>query len=150
MSKGYSFGKRSLDLLATCHSDLQSIAKLAISRSDVDFGISEGHRTIERQKELFDQGKSKIDGVSKKGKHNHYPSMAFDIYAYHPDAATRSKLAYDVPTLSYIAGVITSCAKELLDAREISHGLRWGGNWDSDGVILHDQSFDDLPHFELN
>ena len=31
----------------------------------------------------------------------------------------------------------------------IDHVIRWGGNWDSDGVIIRDQGFDDLVHFEL-
>ncbi|GAF68680.1 unnamed protein product, partial [marine sediment metagenome] len=119
------------------------------TRTPVDFGISEGHRSLERQKELYDQGKSKIDGINKKGKHNYSPSLAIDLYAYHPDIEVRKKLAYDVPTLCIIAGVIISCADELKAKGDIKHSIRWGGNWDNDGVILYDQSFDDLPHFEL-
>lgn len=125
------------------------IHQLAISRSRIDYGISEGHRSLERQKLLFDQGRSKIDGISKKGKHNFEPSLATDIYVYHPDLETRQKLAYDPGSLCYIAGLIISCADELLGKGEINHTIRWGGNWDKDGVILKDQSFDDLPHFEL-
>lgn len=145
----YKLGKGSLKKLESVHHDLVKIIKLAITRTPVDFGISEGHRSIERQKELYDQGKSKIDGINKKGKHNYNPSLAIDLYAYHPDIATRKKIAYDVPTLCIIAGVIISCADELKAKGDIKHGIRWGGNWDNDGVILYDQSFDDLPHFEL-
>lgn len=143
------FGKRSQDNLNTCHPDLQKVMNLAIQRSRVDFGISEGHRPVARQKQLFQEGKSKIDGVKKKGKHNYDPSEACDIYAYHPDLATRRKIAYDKGTLCYIGGVVVSCAQELYDKGEISHLIRWGGNWDRNGVILLDQSFDDLPHFEI-
>lgn len=143
------FGKTSAARLETCHSDLQKIMKLAVSRSRVDFGVSEGARPLERQQQLFREGKSKIDGINKKGKHNLTPSEACDIYVYHPDYETRKKLVYDVGSLCYIAGVVISCAAELLAAGEIQHSIRWGGNWDRDGVILHDQSFDDLPHFEL-
>ena len=145
----YSFGNSSTAKLNTCHSDLQKILRLAISRSRIDFGIGEGHRSLERQKELFDQGRSKIDGISKKGKHNYSPSLAADIYVYHPDPELRTKLVYDSGSLCYIAGVIISCSEELLAQGEITHRIRWGGNWDKDGVILIDQSFDDLPHFEL-
>ena len=145
----YKLGKGSLKKLESVHHDLVKIIKLAITRTPVDFGISEGHRSLERQKELYDQGKSKIDGINKKGKHNYNPSLAIDLYAYHPDIATRKKIAYDVPTLCIIAGVIISCADELKAKGDIKHSLRWGGNWDNDGVILYDQSFDDLPHFEL-
>ena len=145
----YKLGKGSLKKLESVHHDLVKIIKLAITRTPVDFGISEGHRSLERQKELYDQGKSKIDGINKKGKHNYSPSLAIDLYAYHPDIEVRKKLAYDVPTLCLIAGVIISCADELKAKGDIKHSIRWGGNWDNDGVILYDQSFDDLPHFEL-
>lgn len=145
----FKFGKRSKEKLATCHEDLQKILNLAISRSRVDFGISEGHRSIERQNQLFLEGKSKIDGITKKGKHNSNPSEAADIYGYHPDLETRRKLAYDKVTLSYIGGIIDACAAELLEKGETSHIIRWGANWNSNGIIDHDQSFDDYPHFEL-
>jgi peptidoglycan L-alanyl-D-glutamate endopeptidase CwlK len=146
---GYNFGKRSLEKLRTCHKDLQLILSLAISRSKIDFGITEGHRSLDRQYELFLQGKSKIDGKSKKGKHNFKPALAADYYIYHPVLETRRKLAYDKVHLSYIAGVIDACAEELYEKGEVTHKIRWGANWDSDGVIDYDQSFDDYPHVEL-
>jgi peptidoglycan L-alanyl-D-glutamate endopeptidase CwlK len=145
----FTFGNRSNQNLDTCHEDLKKIMHLAISRTNVDFGISEGHRSLERQKQLFDEGKSKIDGINKKGKHNYNPSLAVDIYAYHPDIEMRRKLAYDRMTLAYIGGIIDSCAAELLEKGETNHTIRWGANWDSDGVIDYDQDFDDYPHFEL-
>lgn len=145
----YTFGDRSKKNLDTCHKDLKTIFLLAIKRSKIDFGISEGHRSIERQNKLFNEGKSKIDGINKKGKHNYNPSLALDIYVYHPDSATRSKLAYNKEHLTYIAGIVDSCAKELYDNGEVNHLIRWGANWDSDGVIALDQSFDDYPHHEL-
>ena len=143
------FGTRSAANLATAHEDLQKVMNLALSRSRIDFGVSEGHRSVERQNQLFQEGKSKIDGVNKKGKHNFNPSLAVDIYAYHPDPATRRKIIWDLGTLCYIAGIVVSTGQDLHERGEISHVIRWGGNWDRDGVILHDQSFDDLPHFEL-
>lgn len=145
----YSFGNGSSQKLNTCHQDLIKIHRLAISRSRIDYGISEGHRSLERQKLLFDQGRSKIDGINKKGKHNFEPSLATDIYIYHPVLEIRQKLAYDLGSLCYIAGLIMCCTAELLEKGEITHTIRWGGNWNKDGVILQDQSFDDLPHFEL-
>lgn len=150
------FGKNSTEKISGCHSDIQKILRLAISRSAIDFGVSEGHRPVEVQKEMYAKGRTKpgriityIDGVTKKGSHNHKPSRSVDIYAYHPDREVRRKIAYDLGSLCYIAGVISSCAEELYLAGEVQHVIRWGGNWDNDGVILQDQSFDDLPHFEL-
>jgi peptidoglycan L-alanyl-D-glutamate endopeptidase CwlK len=144
-----NFGKNSLKELYTCHVDLQKILSLAISRTNVDFGISEGYRSLERQKILFDDGKSTIDGISKKGMHNHKPSLAADLYVYHPDIEIREKIAYDKVHLAYIIGIVASCAVELLEDGEITHKIRWGGNWDMDGVLVIDQKFQDLPHVEL-
>ncbi len=146
----FKFGNSSTTKLLTCHEDLQKVLHLAITRSRIDFGISEGHRSLARQNQLFDEGKSQIDGIKKKGKHNFDPSMAVDIYVYHPDLETRRKLVYDKASLCYIAGVIISCAEDLQEKEEITHKVRWGGNWDKDAVILQDQNFDDLPHFELS
>ena len=142
----YNFGNRSKTKLASCHKDLQIIAEESLKVSQVDFGISEGHRSVEKQLEYYNTGKSKIDGIKKKGKHNYSPSMAFDIYAY---VSGQSKLSYNITYLSYLGGVITATAKRLLHEGRISHKARWGGNWDSDNMILTDQSFDDMPHFEL-
>ena len=76
----FRFGNASTQKLNTCHPDLIQIHQLAISRTRIDYGISEGHRSLKRQKELFDQGRSKIDGIERKGKHNYQPSLATDIY----------------------------------------------------------------------
>jgi len=143
------FGSTSDEKLNTCHKDLQLIMRLAISRSKIDFGISEGHRTVQKQLQYFNEGKSKVDGIKVKGKHNFIPAEATDIYVYHPDVETRRKLAYDRSHLSYIAGIVESCAEELFAKGLITHKIRWGANWDSDNVIDYDQPFDDFPHFEL-
>lgn len=142
----YQFGSRSKEKLATCHKDLQLIADESLKVSQVDFGISEGHRTIEKQQEYFRTGKSKVDGIKIKGKHNHQPSLAFDIYA---SVSGKPKLSFNPTYLAYLGGVITAVAKRLLNEGKIAHKIRWGYNWDSDGEIGTDQQFQDLPHFEL-
>jgi len=116
----------------------------AIKISDVDFGIAEGHRSLEKQLQYYNEGKSKLDGVNKKSKHNYTPSMAVDIYAYF-----NNKASWDNEHLSYLAGIIHAVSETLFEQKIITHKIRWGGNWDIDGVILTDQSFDDRPHFEL-
>lgn len=138
------FSRKSKEKLKTCDSDLQKIMNRVIEISNVDFGISEGHRSLERQFELFEQGKSKIDGVNKKGKHNYSPSQAVDIYAYYD-----GKARYDISHMSYLAGLVIAVAEEMYNNYQVTKKIRWGGNWDSDGKILIDQNFDDTPHFEL-
>lgn len=140
----YIFSKKSLQMLSTCHEDLQLLAQESIKRSAVDFSIVEGHRSIERQRLLYEAGKSKIDGTTKKGKHNSYPSMAFDMCPY-----VRGKASWRECYLCYVGGVIMAIGNQLLAEKKTTHQLRWGGNWDGDGEIITDQSFIDLPHFEL-
>lgn len=155
---GFKFGNNSASKLSTCHIDIQKVLNLAISRSNVDFGIAEGHRTVETQQSYYAIGRTmqlhrgivtNADGIVNKGKHNYNPSRAVDIYVWHDDADTRKKISYDGMHLAYVAGIIDSCAKELKDSGEIIHDIRWGGNWDSDGIIIFDQSLDDMPHFEI-
>ena len=95
------FGKKSKEKLLTCHSDIQKVFNLAISRSQVDFGVSEGHRSINTQKEYYSIGRTtqmhrdtitNVDGVTKLGKHNELPSLAIDIYIWHPEKKTRNKI----------------------------------------------------------
>lgn len=140
----FKFGKTSKERLSTCHADIQLIMNEAIKITNVDFGIAEGYRNIEKQQQYFKEGKSKIDGVNKKGKHNYTPSLAVDIYPYFDNGAK-----WDNEHLSYLSGIIHAVSEILFASGKTTHKVRWGGNWDMDGIILIDQSFDDRPHFEL-
>lgn len=150
---GYRFGSSSVGRLNTCHPDLRLILNESIAHSPVDFGVSEGLRSEAKQLEYFLAGKSRLDPriPEQRDKCKHLPndggvSMAVDVYAW---VAGKQDLAYDFSHLSLIAGVILSTASTLYAAGAVSHRLRWGGNWDGDGEIVTDQSFNDLPHFEL-
>lgn len=134
----YQFGTTSKERLATCHEDLQKVFEAAIALSPVDFGIACGHRSIDDQKKAFDEGKSKIDGINKKGKHNYSPSLAVDVYAF-----VNGKASWEVHHLCIIIGVV------LAVANNYGIKLRSGANWDKDGEFITDQKFQDLPHFEL-
>jgi peptidoglycan L-alanyl-D-glutamate endopeptidase CwlK len=109
------------------------LAQRSISKSPIDFGIPGygGLRTAEEQRELFNTGKSKCDGYSKKSRHQ--SGRAFDIYAYHNGNAS-----WDKVHLAMIAGVILSEAKAM--------GLKvvWGGTFGSDN--FHGW---DMVHYEL-
>ena len=157
-----TFGKRSNEIKSTLHHDLSRVLDLAIDRSPVDFGLHDGARLVETQQKYFNDGKSRIDPSSYpniedlaiKAKHiviEGHPvfgkSRAVDLHA--SENHNGNSLAWDDIHISMIAGVIVSCAKELFDAGEISHLIRWGGDWDSDGVIALDQRLKDFPHFEL-
>lgn len=140
------FGQTSFERLATCHPDLQMICKEVIEY--YDFSVLEGARTTERQKQLFNEGKSKLDGVLKRSKHqvsSDQPlSMAIDIAPYPVswDAGKKKARFY------FLMGMVKATAIRLKERGVITHDVRFGLDWDSDGSF-DDQSFDDCPHMEL-
>ncbi len=128
-------GETSIRKLSTCHPDIIKLVRLVEKRAPFDFTVLEGHRSVERQKELFDQGRSQIDGITRRGKHNHVPSKAVDLAPYPIDWE-------DSKRFLVLGGVIMSCAKEL------NIPIRWGADWDMDGDY-NDHSFVDMPHWEI-
>ena len=140
---GYTFGKKSKIKLETCHQDIVTICNEVIK--SVDFSVLEGTRITELQQQYFKEGKSKLDGVNKKSKHQSLPSMAIDIAPYPIDFKNEDKAK---ARFYLLAGYMFQASVELYNKGLITHKLRWGGDWDSDKEFK-DQSFDDLPHFEL-
>jgi peptidoglycan L-alanyl-D-glutamate endopeptidase CwlK len=125
------FSDKSQSILETCHQDLQDICHLVIP--NYDFTITEGFRTDARQEELFRQGKSKLR--AGESKHNLQPSIAIDVVPYPIDWD-------DISRFYLLAGFMFQAAAS------IDVALRWGGDWDRDWIHT-DQTFHDLPHFEL-
>ena len=108
---------------------LIEISNLALEISVVDFGIPRdgGLRTSERQKELFDDGKSKADGYKNPSKHQR--GMALDFYAY-----VDGKASWDTEHLAMVGAAFLQAASML------GYRLKWGGLF---------RSFKDYPHVEL-
>ena len=131
-----SFGASSRSRLDSCHPDLQDLFAAVVE--SYDCSVLEGHRSQERQQELYRQGKSKLDGVNKKSKHQGSPSRAVDVLPY-PISWSDTKRMY------HFAGYVLSMADRM------GIRIRWGGDWDGDIQTAgsQDQSFYDLPHFEL-
>lgn len=131
----YQFSNKSRERLETCHPDLQRVVRRVMEMQVMDFTILEGHRSVDRQQQLFKQGASKIDGVTRKGKHNYLPSLAVDIAPYPIDWQDHRRFLV-------FAGLMFAAAAEE------GVKLRWGGDWDGD-FNMGEHSFVDLPHFEL-
>jgi peptidoglycan LD-endopeptidase CwlK len=130
--------QRSLDRLNTCEADLVRVVRRAEELSPYDFTVLEGHRTRERQAQLYKEGKTQIDGVSRLGKHNYTPSRAVDIAPYPVSWDLADHWRFDV-----LAGCMFAAAAEL------GVSLRWGGDFNGDGK-RKPGNFLDLPHFELS
>lgn len=134
----YRYSKKSREALSSCHSELYLGFSWILK--NVDHTILEGHRSVERQLKLFEQGLSQIDGVQKKGKHNYVPSFAVDVAPYPQNYPLWKE---DPRQLYFFAGYVKSVFDNLLGTK-----IRWGGDWNSDGNFT-DQNFNDLFHFEL-
>ena len=131
------FSERSRSNLAECHIDLQVIFNEVIKYFDCV--VIEGHRPKEEQDAAYAKGMSKVKYPDSK--HNTLPSMAVDALPFPIDWK-------DTDRMKYFAGHVMGIAKLLKATGRITHNLRWGGDWDGD-TDLKDNSFMDLPHFEL-
>tara|TARA_Y100000310_G_C20298581_1_gene630642 strand:- start:66 stop:506 length:441 start_codon:yes stop_codon:yes gene_type:complete len=139
------FGENSKKHLNSCHEDLQIIFNAVIV--EIDCSVICGHRNEEDQEKAFNKGNSKVH--FPKGKHNSNPSTAVDVYPYPIDFD-------DLPRFYWFAGWVLAKAEILRNVGEITHNVRWGGNWDGFKKGIIDFSYnkrqdvlDDLPHFEL-
>ena len=150
----YQFGTNSQRELDKAHPDLRKILVCALSRSPIDFGISGSARTFDEQLGYFLDEQSRLDPRIPEhleaAKHviteTRPLAEAVDIYAYHPEKDIR----FDYNHLSVIYGVIHSVAIELYNDGKITRLVRWGGNWNRDGIVIIDQKFKDLVHIELD
>jgi peptidoglycan L-alanyl-D-glutamate endopeptidase CwlK len=120
----FALSQRSKDRLKGVHPDLVKVIEEAIKESPLDFSISEGLRTKERQKVLFDSGKSKTMNS------RHITGHAIDFAVIKDGEVT-----WDFKYYQLVADHIKAVAKAL------DVPIIWGGDW---------QSFRDGPHVELN
>ena len=144
----YSYGKRSKYHIDTLHVDLQTILYEVIKEYDIS--VIEGHRTIERQQELFNSNppRTKIDGINILGKHNHLPSLAVDIVPHKKGVDPFEGSTKNLARFYYMMGIVRSVTNRLLRERKITHDVRFGLDWNKNGIFT-DQKFHDLPHIEL-
>ena len=129
-----AFSQRSKARLETCHPDLQRLMNKVVERYDIS--IICGHRGREEQEEAFRTGKSKAR--FGQSKHNSYPSKAVDVVPWPFKADDWNDSNY----FSHMAGYIRAVADEL------GIRIRWGGDWNNNRRTS-DESFLDMPHFEL-
>lgn len=132
-----SFGGVSKANLVTCHPDLQIIFQEVVQHFDC--AVIAGHRAEQLQRYLFGMELSQVDWPDSL--HNSTPAMAADVVPYPVDWK-------DTDRFYHFAGLVRGIAICFKQQEIITYDLRWGGDWDGD-TELHDQSFMDLPHFEL-
>ena len=119
----FKFSSRSKERLKGVDEKLVDVIEASLVESPYDFGITEGLRTIEKQKEYVKAGKSQTM------KSYHLRGKAVDIVVYKD-----GKVTWDLKYYKEVADVIKSIAK--------SKGVRitWGGDW---------KTLVDGPHFQI-
>ena len=120
----YAFGAKSAERLAEVHPDLQKVFNEAIKDSPMDFSITQGLRTKEQQKALFDAGKSQTMNS------RHFTGHAVDIAVFRDGEVTWDSKYY-IPVIDHIKKIAKS-----MDIPIVS-----GGDW---------VTFKDYPHIELH
>ena len=147
----FELSQRSLSRLEGVDERLVRVVCSAIRLSNIDFGVSEGLRTEERQKELV------ASGASKTMKSKHLEGRAVDLVGY-----IGEKISWEVTTYDDIADAMKMAAQ----AEGVK--VRWGAAWHIDDVCeykgtmeeaMNDyidlrrsqgkRPFIDAPHFEL-
>ena len=114
---------------------------LAIQLTPVDFTIVHGWRGEEEQNELVRIGVSKTPWPTSK--HNHMQDTAPCSLAIDFAPWVNGTIPWeDTHMFAVIAGVWFAAAEQH------SAVLRWGGDWDMDGMTT-DQTFMDWGHMEL-
>lgn len=129
----------SIARLEGVHPDLFKVVELAAKRSDLPFVVTEGVRTMDRQRKLVEIGASKtLDSRHVPENNICRMSCAVDIAAFvdmnSNGKADNGELRWDWPLYSRLAEAMKSAAKDL------GIPIEWGGDW---------KSFKDGPHFQL-
>ena len=134
---GFKLGKTSIARLKGVDETLVNIVKRAIEISEIDFSVLEGVRTLERQRELYAQGRTSTGKVvTWTMKSRHIEGKAVDLVPYPLDWNDLSKF-------DKIRNAMFQAAKE----QDVN--LRWGADWDGDGKYREKGEYDS-PHFEIN
>ena len=125
------FGVKSLSELRTCDPRLIAVFEEVVKHFDCT--VLEGHRGEELQRKYFREGKSKKDWPN--GEHNKIPSKAVDVVPYPINWKDENRMRY-------FAGFVVGIGAMM------GIKIRWGGDWNMN-TDLTDQTFFDLPHFEV-
>lgn len=148
----FKLSQRSLSRLEGVKPELVAVVKRAIELTKVDFGVTEGLRSVETQKDYVARG------VSQTMNSKHLTGDAVDLVAY-----IGSRVSWELNLYDDIADAMKAAAQEL------GVPLRWGAAWNVLDITRWDgtmeqamnhyiderrkqgrRPFIDGPHFELS
>jgi peptidoglycan L-alanyl-D-glutamate endopeptidase CwlK len=147
----FRLSKRSLGRLEGVDERMVRVVKTAITLSSVDFGVIQGLRTVEEQRQLV------AKGASQTMKSKHLEGLAVDVMAY-----VGSRGSWEMSLYDNIADAFK------LAAIEEDVAIRWGAAWQIPDIREWDgtmqdamdnyidlrrsqgrRPFIDGPHFEI-
>lgn len=137
----FKIGPVSRAKLRGVHPKLVAVVELAIKLSKLDFSVLEGVRTLDRQKWLYAQGRTRPGKKvtwTMNSKHRVQVDgfgHAVDLVPYPLDWNTGSKFT-EISRAMFAA------------AAQLGITIRWGRDWDRDGKP-GEKGETDSPHFEL-
>lgn len=153
----FKLSKRSLERLEGVSPKLINVVHRAIEITKVDFGVTQGLRTIDQQKEYVRTGKSQTMNSKHLPQFDNY-GHAVDVVAY-----INGDISWELNLYDDIANAFAKAA------REQNVSIRWGAAWHipniakwngtmeaamMDYIDLRRQQgrrpFIDGPHFELS
>lgn len=118
-----SLDARSEKSLKGVHPDLVRVVRAAAKICPIDFVVTEGLRTVERQRSLV------ASGASRTMKSRHITGHAVDLAA-----RVNGEVRWDWPLYQKLAAAMKA------GASKAGVPIEWGGDW---------RTFKDGPHFQL-
>lgn len=126
----FGLSKRSLSRLEGVHPDLVRVVKRAIQITAVDFTVTEGARTREKQEQLIRAGAS----LTLHSRHLPEANKCGLACAVDLAAMVGGEIRWDWP----LYGVLNEAMQKA--GKELGVPIEWGGSW---------RTLKDGPHFQL-
>ena len=152
----FRLSQRSMDRLEGVHPDMTAVVERAIQLTGVDFGVTQGVRTLDEQKANVAAGRSQTM-ASKHLLQDDGFSHAVDVVAY-----VGSDISWELNVYDDICDAFKEAAKE------VGCSIKWGAAWSEGDIRTYEGSsedammayvdlrrsqgrrpFIDAPHFEL-
>ena len=152
----FRLSQRSMDRLEGVHPAMTAVVERAIQLTDVDFGVTQGVRTLDEQKANVAAGRSQTM-ASKHLLQDDGFSHAVDVVAY-----VGSDVFWELNMYDNICDAFKTAAEE------VGCSIKWGAAWSEGDIRTYSSSaedammayvdlrrsqgrrpFIDAPHFEL-
>lgn len=118
--------------LVGVHPDLQKVINKAAELSDMKFIVTEGLRSVERQRQLVKAGASKT--MNSRHITGHAVDLAVWVDTDGDGVVDNGEIRWDWPLYAKLSKIVKAAAQA------VGVTIEWGGDW---------RSFKDGPHYQL-